>query len=63
MSLFSQPQHTPLAGSHPQSDSNLISQSRETGDTVPNPQFRDNGSKITKDELVAKPWAHFVSGG
>ncbi len=39
-----------------------LTQSRETGDLIPNPHFED-ASIAKRAAPEAKPWAHFVAGG
>lgn len=43
-------------------EKNLIPQSRETGQVLSENQ-NGGATAVTKDEPVAKPWAHFVAGG
>lgn len=57
------PERRPLDGSDSTSESHkYLPQSRETGEVVPTGR-PTNGSSVTKEALVAKPWAHFVAGG
>jgi len=52
----------PFPGSTTRGEENLLPQPRETGQVVPVGQ-NGNATAVTKDELKAKPWAHFVAGG
>ena len=43
-------------------DETLLTQSRETGDLIPNPDRKD-ALLARGGAPEAKPWAHFVAGG
>ena len=51
-----------IQGPTPGSIEASLTQSRETGDVIPDAQHK--GAKIVQREgYVAKPWAHLVAGG
>jgi len=52
----------PFPGTTTSGEENLLPQPRETGKVVPVGQS-SNATTVIKDELKAKPWAHFVAGG
>ena len=52
----------PFPGTSTSGEENLLPQPRETGKVVPVGQS-SNATTVMKDELKAKPWAHFVAGG
>ncbi|KAK5035186.1 Pyrimidine nucleotide transporter, mitochondrial [Exophiala sideris] len=43
-------------------EENLLQQPRETGQVIPE-GHNASATSVTKNEPVAKPWAHFVAGG
>jgi hypothetical protein len=44
-------------------EDNILPQARETGLVIPEGPSKNATTVTTKDEPVAKPWAHFVAGG